>query len=76
MDRVRATLIATADEPENRLAAFQWINRHKEALSFVSENLGCGCCVDIWNIEGDSQVIGQVPQNLLGSSAWASGLEA
>jgi len=72
----RATLVATADEPESRIAAFQWITEHRNSLQFVSENLGCGCCVDIWNIEGNSELLAQVPAKLLGSSAWANGLEA
>lgn len=76
MTRSRATLMATADEPANRDAAIAWIEQHHDALGFVSDNLGCGCCVDIWNIEGDSAVVRQVPPSLLAASAWADGDEA
>lgn len=75
MNKLRATLLVTAEEPESRLAAHQWLGVHQNALDFVSENLGCGCCVDIWNVEGDRALIEQIPPELLGSSAWASGCD-
>jgi len=76
MAKVRATLVVAADEPEDRLSALQWIDEHRDTLDFVSENLGCGCCVDIWNIEGDARIVDRIPRHLLGWSEWASGFEA
>jgi hypothetical protein len=72
----RATLIATADDSDNRVMARTWLEKHKSSLVFVSDNLGCGCCVDIWNIEGDATVVASIPSILLASSAWADGNEA
>ena len=72
----RATLIATADDPESRVASRNWLEKHQDALTFVSDNLGCGCCVDIWNVEGNAGVVASIPTDLLASSAWAGGSEA
>lgn len=69
----RATLIATADDPDSRVAVRVWLETHQDALRFVSDNLGCGCCVDLWDIEGDAAVLASIPGHLLASSAWADG---
>ena len=69
----RATLIATADDPDSRLAVRAWLETHRRSLGFVSDNLGCGCCVDLWDIEGDAAVLTSIPSHLLASSAWADG---
>lgn len=72
----RATLIATADDPDGRAASRHWLETHQDALTFVSDNLGCGRCVDIWNVEGNAEVVASIPTDLLASSAWADGSEA
>jgi hypothetical protein len=76
MTKSRATLVAIADNPSSRIAAEAWLQENQHLLSFVSENLGCGCCVDIWNIEGDSDIISSIPSELLSSSEWINGNES
>ena len=73
MTQSRATLIATADDPDSRVAVRGWLETNQGSLRFISDNLGCGCCVDLWDIEGDSAVLASIPSHLLASSAWADG---
>ena len=36
----------------------------------VSENSGCGCCVEIYDVEGPQEAIDAIPQQLRTHSEW------
>ena len=52
----RAVVCALADRPEDVRAAERWLAEHRAALTFVSEDEGCGCCVHSWRVEGPAEV--------------------
>lgn len=66
----RATIIITTDAPEEVEAGKAWFKRWDSALSQKSENRGCGCCVDIYDVEGPQEAIDSIPDALKSSSAW------
>lgn len=66
----RATIIISADVPEEREAGDQWFNTWGAYLTFVSENSGCGCCVDIYDVEGSEEAIDALPPGLSARSDW------
>ncbi|MBS7811304.1 hypothetical protein [Roseococcus pinisoli] len=66
----RATIIADVNEPGEAKAAEAWLAAAEGRLTHVSDQLGCGCCVLIWDIEGPDEVIATLPESLRGYSAW------
>lgn len=67
----RATIIVAVDFPEEMQAAEEWFARWRDSLTYVSENEGCGCCVNIWNVEGPSEAFDALPGAIHGSSSWS-----
>lgn len=66
----RATLIISTDEPGEREDADQWFKTWSAHLTFVSENYGCGCCVDIYDVEGSQEAVDALPPRLSARSDW------
>ena len=60
----RATLIVEVDKPEEVAAMEAWFTRWQARLTHQSDNLGCGCCVDIWQIEAPQEAIDELPPAL------------
>jgi hypothetical protein len=67
---VRATIIVAADAPDEREAAEAWFAKWSSQLQYRSENTGCGCCVDIWDVEGPDEVIAEIPVEISAMSDW------
>ncbi|MBA4147473.1 MAG: hypothetical protein H0X66_05105 [Verrucomicrobia bacterium] len=40
-----------ADEPNEVAAFYGWLSRNRGRVLGISDNEGCGCCVDIFNLE-------------------------
>lgn len=65
----RATLIICCDQPEEAAAAEAWFARWRSELAFVSPNEGCGCCVDIYNVDGPAEAIAALPDGISSPSS-------
>ena len=48
-----------------------WFARWNERLIYVSPDLGCGCCVHMFNVEGPREAMDELPPVLLASSDYA-----
>jgi hypothetical protein len=68
---MRATICVDVDKPDDRAQVEAWFQRWRDQLTYVSENTGCGCCVDIWDVEGPADAVGEVPVHLRTNSEWA-----
>jgi hypothetical protein len=64
----RAQIIIAVDQPADVAAFDAWLAGNESRLSFFSGNIGCGCCVDIYDVEGPEDVIRTIPQAIL---AWS-----
>lgn len=71
--RTRATIIVALDVGEEVQAAKRWFADWRSMLTHVSENEGCGCCVDIYNVEGPAAAIAAIPSGLRSDSDWSNG---
>lgn len=67
---MRATIIAYVDEPAGREAAEAWLARWRPHLAYCSENTGCGCCIDLWDVDGPEEAIREIPGELRAMSDW------
>jgi hypothetical protein len=54
-------------------AVDSWLEKWRSQLTFISENQGCGCCVDIWNVEGPGDAMKEIPEEVRSASEWADG---
>lgn len=61
MDSARATIVVEVDQPDEVAAIDAWFVRWQARLMQCSDNLGCGCCVDIWEVQGPQQAIDELP---------------
>lgn len=68
---MRATIIVSVDEPGDAEAAEAWFAKWRPHLTYCSENTGCGCCVDMWDVEGPYPAITEIPEGLKAMSEWS-----
>ena len=56
----RATISVSIDNEREVMAVNAWLNRWGTRLK-LSDNQGCGCCVDIWDVEAPRQALAELP---------------
>ena len=61
----RVTLIVALDYPGEAEFAEEWLEANRARLSQVSGQMGCGCCVLMWELEGPEEVIATVPPEMV-----------
>ena len=66
----RATLLATVDEPGEVEAAEAWLAAARDRLGHVSDQLGCGCCILMWDVAGPPALLDTIPPALRCDSEW------
>ncbi|TCH99828.1 hypothetical protein EJV46_03935 [Roseococcus sp. SYP-B2431] len=67
---MRATIIASVDAAGEAQAAEAWLEAAKDRLTHVSGQLGCGCCVVSWDVEGPAELIATLPDDLRAHGEW------
>jgi hypothetical protein len=67
---VRATIVASVGADGEQEAATAWLARWRPHLTYCSENQGCGCCVDIWDVDAPVEALTQLPETLQAMSEW------
>lgn len=66
----RATICVDAGTPE-QVAVNAWLDRWRGRLLFVSHNEGCGCCVDMYRVEGSQEALDELPPMVFAMSEWS-----
>lgn len=69
----RATVVVSLDDVAEVAAIDAWFERWRPRLTHCSENHGCGCCVDLWEIEGPQEAIDQLPAATYAGGEWTNG---
>jgi hypothetical protein len=72
---MRATICVDVNRDDECAAAEAWLDRWRTQLAVVSENEGCGCCVNIWNVDGPAEAILEIPEALRADSEWTRAAE-
>lgn len=67
----RATIIAAVGAEDEVAAAEAWFSRWRSRLTYCSENKGCGCCVEMWDVEGPAEAIAELPSLISAMSVWS-----
>ncbi len=58
----KAQIIVAVDQPDEVQAVAAWFERWRPRLAAVSENTGCGCCVDIWDVDAPAEALAELPE--------------
>lgn len=66
----RATIIVDVTHPEEVTACEDWFAKWAPSLTLQSENQGCGCCVNMWDVEGPDEALAALPLSIKGDSEW------
>ena len=66
----KATIIVEVDKREEVEILERWLETWEPHLDYLSENLGCGCCVDVLNVDAPHEALEELPEHLLASSEW------
>lgn len=67
---MRATILVSVNEPGQAEAATAWFAKWRPQLTYCSDNRGCGCCVDTWDVDGPEAAIQELPPFLRAMSSW------
>jgi hypothetical protein len=67
----RATIIIAAEDFDEVAACDAWFARWNSSLTRKSDNYGCGCCVNLYDVEGSQEAIDSIPEATSSSSVWA-----
>lgn len=63
----KTTVIIHADSPEEMKAFDSWLNTWQSSLASISENQGCGCCTNIFELDASDEAIDALPYQIVGA---------
>ncbi len=67
---LRASIIVDVAQPDEVAAVEAWFKTWTRCLAHLSDNQGCGCCVEMWDVDGPVGAIEELPKSVRASSAW------
>jgi hypothetical protein len=70
MTATRATIVIDKRAIDYVAVVEAWFAAWGAQLAFQSENYGCGCCVDAWDVEGPPAAIAAIPEAVRADSEW------
>jgi hypothetical protein len=71
----RATICVDVGTPE-QVAVAAWLERWGSRLPFVSDNEGCGCCVDLYRVQAPPEALHELPAAVFAASEWSGFMHA
>ena len=63
----KAQVIVDVNAEEEVSAFDRWLDRWRGVVE-VSEDEGCGCCVNIWQVSAPQEALDALPQSLRGAA--------
>ena len=70
---MRATIVVAVEDANEVAAVETWFARWGSQLHTRSEDLGCGCCVQMWNVDAPPAAVAELPAAVRADSEWARG---
>jgi hypothetical protein len=66
----KVTICVDVNTPE-RAEVDAWLDRWRDRVGFVSENEGCGCCVDLYRVVATEDALRELPAIVFSTSEWS-----
>ncbi|MBD2744124.1 hypothetical protein [Coleofasciculus sp. FACHB-1120] len=67
----KASICVDAKTPEQELLK-EWIQKWKGKIRYLSNNEGCGCCNDLYQVDAPAEVLNELPAKVFASSEWSN----
>jgi len=67
----RAEICALADELEEVAVVNAWLMRWRSRSMYVSDNEGCGCCVNLYRVDASQEALDELPTAVFAESEWS-----
>ena len=67
----RAEICALTDEPEEVAVVNAWLTRWRSRFAYVSDNEGCGCCVNLYRVDASQEALDELPPEVFAESEWS-----
>jgi hypothetical protein len=61
----KVTIVVDVAEVAQVEAVDAWFAKWQAVLTDVSDNEGCGCCVNIWEVEGPMEALLTLPEQVV-----------
>ena len=68
---MRATIVAAKDNAGEFEQMSTWLERWRSQLLLCSDELGCGCCVQMRNVDAPADALAELPAVMLSDSEWS-----
>lgn len=68
---MRATIMVSADQADEVAAPAALFGRWQSELVYCSENQGCGCCIDTWDVDVPAKAVAEIPAQLNAMTDWS-----
>lgn len=65
---MRATICVDRGAEAEVQAVAAWFATWAAAITSCSENQGCGCCVDLWEVEASPEAVAALPDAVRGTN--------
>jgi|GEM_PF-4163979 len=62
---MKVTICVDVNDADDVAAMERWRQTWGPQVQLSAENQGCGCCVDIWEVEAPEEAIQELPQSVL-----------
>ena len=72
----RFTICVDVNEPDEAALADAWLNKWQDKVEYLSKNQGCGCCVNIYDVEGSEAAFSELSLVVLAESGWSRGAQS
>jgi len=66
----RGSIIVSHDSGEEQRLAREWFAQFGHLLTYRSEDHGCHCCMNLWDVEGPEDAIAGIPERISIKSSW------
>ena len=67
----KASICVDAKTAEQQLVN-EWIKKWRGKIRYLSNNEGCGCCIDLYQVDAPSEVLNELPAKVFSSSEWSN----
>lgn len=64
MAQVELNIINTVDLNDKYEIILDWLHKWQDQLDFISDDEGCGCCVNLWTVRGEEQLVRNIMMGL------------
>ncbi|MEO7715127.1 MAG: hypothetical protein ABIY70_02900 [Capsulimonas sp.] len=67
----KVTICVETDDSANQVRVKSWLLKWRDELGGAPENSGCGCCIDMYDVDVPWNAVRDLPETCFAYSDWA-----